>query len=166
MDFPYPFESARGLEPDALGRIALVDADGKVLAHLPLASAHEFAPKGLGSGDGYGYGFGDGYGYGEGYGFGHGSGDGYGDLFEYAHDVKPDLIGRIALVDADGRVLAHLPLSTAHKFAPKCDGSGDGYGDGWDSGRDSCDGSGFGDGFGGGYGDGNFDGAGSGTESP
>jgi len=86
--------------------------------------------------------------------------------FESAHDIRPDAFGRIALVDADGRVLAHLPLSTAHEFAPKCHGSGDGYGDGWDSGRDSCKGSGFGDGFGGGYGDGNFDGAGSGTESP
>jgi len=86
--------------------------------------------------------------------------------FESARDVKPDAFGRVALVDESGRVLAHLPLSTAHEFAPKGDGSGDGYGDGWDSGRDSCDGSGFGDGFGGGYGDGNFDGAGSGTESP
>jgi len=80
MNLPYPFESARGIKTDALGRIALIGGDGRVLAHLPLSTAHEFAPKGLGSGDGYGYGFGDGYGYGEGYGFGHGSGDGYGDF--------------------------------------------------------------------------------------
>ena len=86
--------------------------------------------------------------------------------FESARSLESDAFGRVALIGGDGRVLAHLPLSTAHDFAPKCDGSGDGYGDGWDSGRDSCDGSGFGDGFGGGYGDGNFDGAGSGTESP
>jgi hypothetical protein len=86
--------------------------------------------------------------------------------FQSAHEVKPDAFGRVALVDEGGKVLAHLPLNTAHDFAPKCDGSGDGYGDGWDSGRDSCDGSGFGDGFGGSYGDGNFDGAGSGMESP
>ena len=83
MNLPYPFQSAHDVRPDAFGRIALVDADGKVLAHLPLTSAHEFAPKGLGSGEGYGYGFGDGEGYGygsgEGYGYGNGYGDGYGD---------------------------------------------------------------------------------------
>ena len=77
MNLPYPFESARGLEPDAFGRVVLVDADGKVLAHLPLASAHEFAPKG------YGYGFGDGHGYGYGGGYGDGDGDGYGDGYGY-----------------------------------------------------------------------------------
>jgi hypothetical protein len=89
--------------------------------------------------------------------------------FESARGIKPDAFGRVALVDEGGKVLAHLPLASAHEFAPKCDGSGDGYdgdgygfGDGWDSGRDSCKGSGFGDGFGGSYGDGNFDGAGSG----
>jgi len=88
--------------------------------------------------------------------------------FESARGLEPDAFGRVALIDGDGRVLAHLPLSTAHEFAPKGHGSGDGhgygYGDGWDSGRGSCKGSGFGDGFG--YGHGNFDGAGSGTESP
>ena len=86
--------------------------------------------------------------------------------FESARGLLPDALGRIALIDEGGKVLAHLPLASAHEFAPKGLGSGDGYGDGWDSGRDSCKGSGFGDGFGGGYGDGNFDGAGSGTESP
>ncbi len=82
MNLPYPFESARGLEPDALGRIALVDADGTVLAHLPLEAAHGVAPKGHGSGSGlgggYGYGLGGGYGDGDGDGFGGGYGDGDG----------------------------------------------------------------------------------------
>ena len=83
MNLPYPFKSARGLEPDALGRIALIDGDGKVLAHLPLASAHGIAPQssgyigaGWGCGDGMGY-FGDGMGYGDGYG--------YGSIFGYGH---------------------------------------------------------------------------------
>jgi hypothetical protein len=79
MNLPYPFESARGIKTDAFGRVALIGGDGRVLAHLPLSTAHEFAPKGLGSGDGYGYGFGDGYGYGKGSGFGDGFGGGYGD---------------------------------------------------------------------------------------
>jgi len=87
--------------------------------------------------------------------------------FESARGLEPDAFGRVALIGGDGRVLAHLPLASAHEFAPKCDGSGDGYGYGWgDFLRDSCKGSGYGDGFGGSYGDGNFDGAGSGTESP
>jgi hypothetical protein len=84
MNLPYPFESAHEVKPDAFSRIALVDEGGKVLAHLTLASAHEFAPKGHGSGDGYGYGFGGGYGYGydygSGYGNGFGGGYGYGDF--------------------------------------------------------------------------------------
>ena len=82
MKLPYPFESAQDVRPDALGRIALIDGDGKVLAHLPLATAHEFAPKGSGSGEGYGYGggYGVGYGFGDGdsFGGGYGSGDGRG----------------------------------------------------------------------------------------
>jgi hypothetical protein len=82
--------------------------------------------------------------------------------FESARGLEPDAFGRVALIGGDGRVLAHLPLNTAHKFASECDGSGDGYGDGWDPGR-SRDGSGFGDGFGGGYGDGNYDGSGDGS---
>jgi hypothetical protein len=45
--------------------VALIDGDGRVLAHLPLSTAHEFAPKGLGSGHGFGDGFGYGYGYGD-----------------------------------------------------------------------------------------------------
>jgi hypothetical protein len=92
MNLPYPFKSAQDVKPDALGRIALVDEGGRVLAHLPLASAHGIAPKGYGhDGDGYGdgchdgSGFGDGcyagsgYGYGDGYGFGYGANYGGGD---------------------------------------------------------------------------------------
>jgi hypothetical protein len=87
MNLPYPFESARGIKPDALGRIALVDESGKVLTHLPLEAAYGIAPErnspGYGFGDGYGYGYGFGYGdgYGDGYGyvFGDGFGGGYGD---------------------------------------------------------------------------------------
>ncbi len=79
MNLPYPFKSARGLEPDAFGRIALVDADGKVLAHLPLETAHELSPKCDGH-DAYGCGYesGDGYGYGFGYGYNFDTGEGRG----------------------------------------------------------------------------------------
>jgi hypothetical protein len=44
MNLPHPFESARDIRPDAFGRVALIDGDGRVLAHLPLSTAHEFAP--------------------------------------------------------------------------------------------------------------------------
>jgi hypothetical protein len=85
MNLPYPFKSAHDVRPDLIGRIPLVDEGGKVLAHLPLTSAHDFAPKGLGSGHGFGDGFGDGFGYGYGYGYGDfdgaGSGGGYGYSF-------------------------------------------------------------------------------------
>ncbi len=83
MNLPFPFESARDLEPDAFGRIALVDAGGKVLVHLPLEAAYELTPKrsfgyGYGDGSGFGDGFGDGSGFGDGYGYGRGSGEGRG----------------------------------------------------------------------------------------
>ncbi len=83
MNLPYPFESARGIKPDALGRIALVDEGGKVLAHLPIDAAYEITPER--NGPGYGYGFGDGYGFGGGYGdgYGYGFGGSYGDGFGY-----------------------------------------------------------------------------------
>jgi hypothetical protein len=77
MNLPYPFKSARGLEPDALGRIALIDEGGRVLAHLPLTTAHGIAPE-----EGWSFGSyadsGDGYGFGSGYGFGFSSGEGRG----------------------------------------------------------------------------------------
>jgi hypothetical protein len=100
MNLPYPFESAQDVKPDALGRIALVDESGKVLTHLPLATAHELTEDrspvrvgdayivhdgGYGSGDydnsdgcGWGYGFGLGYCYCDGSGKGNGYGDSYG----------------------------------------------------------------------------------------
>jgi hypothetical protein len=83
MKLPYPFQSARGLEPDALGRIALIDEGGKVLAHLPLATAHELTPERSGPG----WGCGDGLGYGDFTGFGRGSGDSYGDGFNSGSGV-------------------------------------------------------------------------------
>ena len=72
MNLPYPFESAQDVRPDALGRIALVDESGKVLAHLPLTTAYELTPERNSPGYGYGYGFGDGYGYGRSSGEGRG----------------------------------------------------------------------------------------------
>jgi len=83
MNLPYPFESARGIKPDAFGRVALVDEGGKVLTHLPLASAHEFASKGFGHGNRDGYSFGHGHGYGD--GFGYGFGYGYGGCYGYGN---------------------------------------------------------------------------------
>ena len=79
MNLPHPFESAQDVKPDAMGRIALIDEGGRVLAHLPLASAHGIAPEssgyiGAGWGCGDGMGYGDGYGYGSIFGYGHGSG--------------------------------------------------------------------------------------------
>ena len=99
MNLLYPFKSARGLEPDAFGRIALVDEGDKVLALVPLATAHELSSEqecdlpewcfvdgsgdGLGSGHDSGYGFdcggGSGQGYGVVYGYGYGNGEGCGE---------------------------------------------------------------------------------------
>jgi hypothetical protein len=99
LDLPSPFESAHDLEPDAFGRVTLVEEDGTVLAHLPLETAHAFSseqeydpPEGYldGSGDGLGstfydsgYGFdcggGSGQGYGVVYGYGYGNGEGCGE---------------------------------------------------------------------------------------
>jgi hypothetical protein len=76
MNLPYPFKSAHDVKPDLIGRIALVDEGGRVLAHLPLTTAHGIAPEGWGRGvyaDS-----GDGYGFGSGYGFGFSSGEGRG----------------------------------------------------------------------------------------
>jgi hypothetical protein len=106
MNLPYPFESAQNVRPDALGRIALVDESGKVLTHLPLATAHELTAStvaysrvgdayivhdgGYGSGDydnSDGCGNGTGASYGSGYGFNSddGSGDGYGVVYGYGY---------------------------------------------------------------------------------
>ena len=78
MNLPHPFKSARGLEPDAFGRIALVDEGDKVLALVPLATAHGIAPEGWGRGgyadSGYGFGLSSGGGYGLGFSSGEGRG--------------------------------------------------------------------------------------------
>ncbi len=91
MNLPYPFQSAREVRPDALGRIALVDADGKVLAHLPLETAHELSPEQEhdppeGYLDGSGHGLGSTF-YDSGYGFdcGRGSGQGFGLVYGYGY---------------------------------------------------------------------------------
>jgi hypothetical protein len=85
----HPFESARGLLADARGRVALVDGCGKVLAYVPLDTAHRFARfvtgndqhydrTGCKGGYGWGYRQGDGCGGGDGDGEGCGLGYGYG----------------------------------------------------------------------------------------
>ena len=96
--------------------------------------------------------------------------------FKSDHEVKPDAFGRIAQIDEGGKVLAHLPLTSAHGIAPECDGdAGDGYGEGCQDGSgfgDDCyadSGYGFGDGYGFGanYGGGDGDGSGEGqAKSP
>jgi hypothetical protein len=86
MKLPHPFESARGIEPDAFGRIALIDEGGRVLAHVPLATAHGIAPKqeypsdraGCKHGYGWGYESGEGSGSGFGYGYNFDTGEGRG----------------------------------------------------------------------------------------
>jgi hypothetical protein len=86
MRLSHPFKSARDLNPDPMGRIAIVDADGVVLTHVTLDVAHEIADNrsGHGSGDNYsecytsGYGYGGGYGYSDSRGEGYGCGSGYG----------------------------------------------------------------------------------------
>jgi hypothetical protein len=86
MNLSHPFESARGIEPDAFGRIALVDEGGRVLAHVPLATAHGIAPKqeypsdraGCKHGYGWGYESGEGSGFGFGYGYNFDTGEGRG----------------------------------------------------------------------------------------
>jgi len=77
MNLSHPFESARDIRPDAFGRIALIDGDGRVLAHVPLATAHGIAPKQehpsdrTGCKHGYGWGCDSGYGDGSGFGYGY-----------------------------------------------------------------------------------------------
>lgn len=75
MNLPHPFQSAKGLKPNADGSISLVDAQGKILARIPLSTAFELSPEAEGGesycrGEGYGYGVGRGYGDGDGYGSG------------------------------------------------------------------------------------------------
>jgi len=66
MDLPYPFNSAKRMYADDLGRIALVDGSGKVLVRLPLDAAFDLLNQGK---DWHGnpYGSIDGEGVGQGY---------------------------------------------------------------------------------------------------
>jgi hypothetical protein len=79
--------------------------------------------------------------------------------FESAQDVKPDAMGRIALVDGDGVTLVHVPLETAYALTPErssssgCSGYGFSFGYSCDSGYDSSDGDGCGSNYGDGSGD-------------
>ena len=75
--------------------------------------------------------------------------------FQSASDVKADPEGSISLVDAQGKPLARIPMTTAFGLSPKAecyghgsygfgpgDGSGFGYGDRYGCGFGSGDGSG------------------------
>lgn len=83
MKLPHPFQSATDVKPNAEGSIDLIDAQGKSLARVPLATAFELSPEteggsgcsGYGNGSGRGYGYGNGSGYGDGYDDGRGYGD-------------------------------------------------------------------------------------------
>ena len=94
MNLPYPFESARDIRPDAFGRIALIDEGDKVLALVPLETAHALSseqeydpPQGYldGSGDGLGSGWESGHDSGYGFDCGGGSGQGYGVVYGYGY---------------------------------------------------------------------------------
>ena len=76
VKLPAPFDSGRRLVPDALGRVALIDESGRVLAHVPLNTAYGIARGVPGHGEGFesAIGFGDGHGGGVGYGR-YGKGD-------------------------------------------------------------------------------------------
>jgi len=65
--------------------------------------------------------------------------------FNQARELAPNHLGQIALVDSGGKVLAHLPLTTAYGIAPEEGWSRGGY-------ADSGDGYGFGSEDGAGYG--------------
>lgn len=58
--------------------------------------------------------------------------------FSQARELAPNHLGQIALVDSGGKVLAHLPLTTAYELTPERNSPGYGYGYGY----------GFGDGYG------------------
>ena len=74
--------------------------------------------------------------------------------FEKAKDVKANLDGTISLVDAQGKSLSRIPLSTAFELSPEAEGFGYGFGFGSGYGFGSSYGYGFGSGSGGGGGSG------------
>ena len=67
MNLPYPFHKASDVKANLDGTIRLIDAQGKPLARLPLATAFELSPEA--EGHGYGFGYGDGSGFGDGSGY-------------------------------------------------------------------------------------------------
>jgi len=88
--------------------------------------------------------------------------------FNQARELAPNHLGQIVLVDESGKVLAHIPLTTAYGIAPEqecdlpewcfVDGSGNGtgvsYGSGYGFNSDDGSGDGYGVVYGFGYGNG------------
>ena len=72
MNLPHPFDKASGTKTNPDGSISLVDAQGKALARIPMATAFELSP------EAEGYGYADGHGFRNGGGFGSSFGSGYG----------------------------------------------------------------------------------------
>jgi len=84
--------------------------------------------------------------------------------FQAASDVKPNLDGSISLIDAKGKALAQVPLTTAFELSPpppqRSRWHRSAYGDCF------SDGSGHGYGYGGSYGSGHGQGYGHGSKAP
>ena len=90
--------------------------------------------------------------------------------FNKASGVKANLDGAIRLIDAQGKPLARIPMTTAFELSPEAEGYGHGghgfgHGDGSIYGHGYGYGHGCGDGFGDGYGDDVGDGDGSGKSN-
>ena len=85
--------------------------------------------------------------------------------FDNASGVKADDHGTIDLVDAQGKTLARIPMTTAFELSPEVKGSGygSGYGGGFGDGSGSGYGYGYGSGYGYGYGSGDDVGDGDGS---
>ena len=81
--------------------------------------------------------------------------------FNKASGVKANLDGAIRLIDAQGKPLARVPMTTAFELSPEAEGYGHG-GHGFGHGDGSIFGYGDGHGFGDCYGDDVGDGDGSG----
>jgi hypothetical protein len=58
MNLPPPFNKAKGVKTNPDGSISLIDARGKALARIPMATAFELSTGSYG----YGVGYGDGHG--------------------------------------------------------------------------------------------------------
>ena len=84
--------------------------------------------------------------------------------FNKASGVKANFDGAIRLIDAQGKPLARVPMTTAFELSPEAEGYGHG-GHGFGHGDGSIFGYGDGHGFGDGYGDDVGDGDGSGKSN-